>query len=456
MPARGPEGWDWRRRAAAITALVSALTALAGSAPAYSDCGEELFTRYTTDVRATNSGAYVAYVSDEGYPLEDLLANRPESSATTLLYALPRNSAHRRRFDLDTRGTFTTAPTLFEDSGSVRMLVWREGPSHGETRILGGPAGGSLRTLVAPAGSPGFAPLAVTSGPDGGYTVLVPAAGGHGPAMLQQVNADGSLGASTSIGASVPPERGRLGGFDITRAGDGAIWVAGPGLLGFWAPGSAFVILSSLPRPYELAPGAGGSVWALTAASSGSGSLLVHAGRGGVISKVHLANNKGLEVVGETLPTVALATDTGGTATVAYGTHHGAFLASTNAAGVLGRPRRISRARVLSIEDLDLQPQTDVPFVSVTAVNGAAVYSVARHVGSVRLSGLGRGYESVRPTLAFAPDGRAWVVWTVRRGSLCPFGEEYSRSVWATLGQDGRLGMPHSLGDGSGWEFGPG
>jgi hypothetical protein len=443
-----------RRRAIAVGLLVT-LGALSAGAPALADCiGEEAFNSFTTDVLATNAGAYVMYDSSSAETLKDPLADHGEEEANVLLYSLPGSSAHSRRISLNTHGTFTSSPTLFQDAASIRALVWREGPAKNETAILGAVAGHGLLPVLSPAGSPGFAPLAVTATAGGGYVMLVPAPGDGGPASLQQVNADGSLGASTSIGAAASPDAAATPEFALAQSSDGAIWVAGAGLLGRWMPGGAFSIVTPLPGTYEMSVGLEGSVWALTAAKSGEGTLLTHAGPSGVISQQKIPSQEGASTAGgEVLPMAALATTADGTAIVAYGTFHGAYLESTGASGALGKPRRISKHLVLSIEDLDLQPGTNTPFVSVTSIRASAIYAVGTHVRVTTLPGVGAESDSVRATLGFAPDRKAWIVWTIRRGNACA-GSERSRSVWATLGAAGHLSHTHMLGEASLWLLG--
>jgi hypothetical protein len=440
------------RRRAAAAALALTLGAFGGGAPAFADCiGEESFNSFTTDVAATNHGAFVMYGSANAEKLDAPLSNHGEESATTLLYSLPPRSGKERRINLDAHGSFTSAPTLFADGGSVRTLAWREGPAKGKTAILGGLAGRPLSTVLSPAGSPGFAPLAVTPTSSGGYVMVVPAPGGTGPATLQLVNADGSLGASAGIGVPAEPDPAATALFTLTQASDGAIWVAGNGLIGRWMPGSSFSALSVLPAAYEMSAGAEGSVWVLTEAVSGSGTMLTHAGPSGIISQQHIPSQEGASMAsGEELPMVALASRPDGTAVVAYGTFHGAFLESTSAAGMLEPRRRLSKQEVFSIEDLDLQPGTGTPFVSVTSNKSAAIYAVSSRIRVTMLPGVSKGFESVRATLGFAPDRNAWVVWTVRRGSSCE-GTERGRSVWATLGTGGHLSAAHDLGEGSQW-----
>jgi hypothetical protein len=432
---------------AATLALIAA--ALAGTtAPALADCiGEEPFNQFYTDVLATNQGAFVMYgAADAETPTEPLVDEDDESVAS--LYALPASPAgHARRIKLGVRGAFTSATTLFESAGQIRTLVWREGPGRHRTAILGGLANvGPLKPIVSPAGSPGYAPIAVGALSGGGYAIVVPAPEAHGPAMLQVVNADGTLGPKTSLGAVAAPDPSATSEYALTQASDGSIWVAGPGLLARWVPGEALTIVAPTQAPLKLAPGAEGTVWELT-----PGEGLIHAGAAGILSRAKIPAGEGASMAsGEVLATSALATRADGSAVIAYGNRHGAFLASTDPAGTLGAPRRISKQSVLSVEGLDLQPGTDTPFVSVTNGGAAAIYAVGKSVRVTKLPAVSHGFSSTRPLLGFAPNGRAWVVWTVRRGSFCA-GSEDSREVWTTLNRKGRLGGAHTLGSADLW-----
>jgi hypothetical protein len=434
-----------------ILTLVIALVPAVAAASA--DCiGEEPFGDFYTDVQATDQNAFVMSGSASAETPGEPLADHGEAESSTSLYELPSSSSRAKRISLDVSHAFTTAPTLFEAGGKPRVLVWREGPGKGKTALLGAPAGHALKNVLSPAGSAGFAPVAVSAIAGGGYVMLAPAPEGGGSASLQVVNADGTLGPSTSIGTGAGFDPTAVPAFTLTQASDGAIWVAGPNLFARWIPGTSLTILKPLPGPYEIRPAAEGNVWVLSAAESGAGTLLIHAAPDGTVSRQKVASQEGEDMAnGEVLPMAALATRPDGSAIVAYGTFHGAFLASTSGpADMLGRPRRLSSKLVLSIEDLDLQPGGGTPFVSVTARATAAIYAVGAKVKVTDLPSVHRGFDSVRATLGFAPDRKAWVVWTVRRGSACE-GSERSQAVWATLGPGGRLSSVHKLGEGTMW-----
>jgi hypothetical protein len=440
------------RRAFVMLALTLVITpALAATAAA--DCiGEEAFGEFYTDVQATNQNAFVMFGSASAETPGEPLADHGEAESSTSLYELPSSgSSHPKRIPLGVRHAFTTAPTLFEAGGKPRVLVWREGPGRGKTALLGAPAGHPLKSVLSPAGSAGFAPIAVGAMSGGGYVMLAPAPEGGGSASLQIVNADGTLGPSTSIGAAAGFDPTAVPAFSLTQASDGAIWVAGPNLLARWLPGGSFTVLEPLPGPYAMGPASEGGVWVLSAAESGAGMLLIHVAPNGTVSRQRIPSGEGEDMAnGEELPMAALATHPDGSAVVAYGTSHGALLASTAANGVLGKPRRLSSKPVLSIEDLDLQPGSGTPFVSVTGQRTAAIYEVGAKLRVTSLPGVSRGFDSVRATLGFAPDRRAWIVWTVRRGNVCD-GSERSRAVWATLSASGRLSPAHTLGEGTMW-----
>ena len=429
------------------------LVVLASGTTALADCiGEESFNQFYTNVLATDHGGFVMYDSADAESLSEPLLDEDHSSQA-LLYVMPAGlSSRARRIKLGVRGTFTSATTLFaEADGRIRTLVWRESQSQGQHQkaILGSFAAQPLKTVVSPAGSPGYAPIAVTALRDGSYIVVVPASEPHGPATLQVIDADGTLGPKTSLGAAAVPDASATPEYALTQASDGSVWVAGPGLLARWIPGEALQIVAPTDAPYALAPGAEGTVWALTA-----GEGLVHAGPGGVLSSTTIPAGEGASMAsGEGLPTAALATRPDGSAVVAYGNRHGTFLTSTSTGGpgaALAKPRRIAKQPVLSIEDLDLQPATGTPFVSVTTSTAAAIYAAGPNVRVTKLPGVSRGFSSKRPSLGFAPDGRAWVVWTVRRGSFCE-GTEDSREVWATLNPTGHLTAAHNLGNAELW-----